>query len=401
MFLGYKSLARGNKATIALMVFIMSLAFVNLIFISGILNGIVMALEKQIRTNLVSDIVIEPQEKPTRKDFIIHAGDLEREIGNLPGVMGTAGSYKLAGTVAYDKEKNGKFKFASTEILGIDPEEQRNMNGVAENIIVGRYLEGLGIGDVLIGADLAGGYGGFEEVTSLDGARVGEKIRITFSNGLEREYTIRGIYKVRFGFADRRVLITKKEAETVLSVYNNASQILVKTDGTVDEDRLLDQIQKIAPNLRVKKWTEYTGAFGGVTQSFNMITLIISVIGLAVAAVTIFILVYVNVVHKRRQIGILKAIGIKQNIIVYSYILQALFYAVSGVVIGTLLIFFALVPYFLKNPLQLPMGDTSLALDNTRVIYSVAGLIAAAFVAGFIPSRRGAKENILKAIWGA
>lgn len=401
LFLGFKSIAKGNRATLALMIFIMSLAFVNLIFISSILNGIVVALMRQVKTNLVSSIVVEPQEDPVKKDFIIHAEELQQRIGQLPGAAKTVRRYQLAGTLAYDKDKNGKFKFASTEILGLDPEAEKGMSEVADNIITGHYLKGLGSGDIILGAELAGGYGGFEELTSLGGVKVGDKVRVRYSNGLEREYTVRGVYKVRFGFADRRALITAKEAESVLSVYNQASQILVKAKSEAEEDDLVERIQNIAPQLRVKKWTEFVGAFGGVTQSFNMITLIISVIGLAVAAITIFILIYVNVVHKRRQIGILKAIGVKQNIIVGSYILQALFYAVSGVIIGALLIFLGLEPYFLAHPLDLPMGKTSLALDSARVTSAVIGLMAAALIAGLIPSWRGAKENILKAIWGA
>lgn len=400
LFLGYKSISRGNRGTLVLMIFILSLAFVNLIFISGILNGIVIALEKQIKTNIVSNIVVEPQEEPVKKDFIIHAHELKDQIERLPGVSKTVAHYGLSGTIAYDKEKNGKFKFSSAEIIGIDPKEERGMSEVSDNIIAGRYLEGLGSGDILIGADLAGGYNGSQELTSLGGVKVGDKVRISFSGGVERDYTVRGIFKVKFGFADRQALITTKEAESVLSVYDNASQILVRVPNEADEDRLIGDIQKIAPNIRVKKWTEYMGEFSGVTQSFNTITLIISAIGLAVAAITIFILIYVNVVHKRRQIGILKAIGIKQEIIVCSYILQALFYAVSGVIIGTLLIFFVLVPYFLENPLPLPMGNTSLALDNARVLYSIVALLISALIAGFVPSWRGAKENILKAIWG-
>lgn len=400
-FLGFKSIVRGNRATLALMIFIMSLAFVNLVFISSILNGIVVALNTQVKTNLVSNVVIEPQEEPVKKESIIRQGEIRRQVESLPGVVATVRRYKLAGTIAYDKEKNGKFKFASGEIIGIDPEEERRMTEIAESIVDGRYLEGLGGGDIVLGSELAGGYGGGEELTSLGGVKVGEKVRITFSNGLVRDYRVRGIFKVNFGFADRQAFITSKEAESVLSVYDNASQILVKTSNDATDNQIIGEIKRIAPNLRVRDWSEYMGGLAGVTSSFDAITLVISAIGLAVAAITIFILIYVNVVHKRRQIGILKAIGIKQNIIIYSYVLQALFYAICGIIIGSILVFYLIAPYFNSHPLDLPIGRTSLALDTMRVIYSVTGLIIAALIAGLLPSWRGARENILQAIWGA
>lgn len=398
-FLALKSIYKGNRATIVLMIFIMSLAFINLVFISSILGGIIVAMNNQVRTNVVSNIVIEPQEEPVKKDFIIHASGLQRQIEQIPGVVATARHYKLAGMIAYDKKKNAKFVYRSAEIVSIDPETEINMSDISSKIIEGRYLEGLGAGDIVIGSEIAGGYGG-DELNSLGGAKVGDKIKITFSNGVMRDYTIRGIFKINFGFADRMAFITTKEAESLLSVYNNASQILVKTDTVYDENRYIEQIRPLAPNLKIKKFNDYMGPLGGVSKSFDIITLMISTIGLAVAAITIFILIYVNAVHKRRQIGILKAIGVNQNIIIYSYIIQALFYAISGIVIGVLLIFYVIAPYFAKHPLDLPVGESSLALNTGRIVQNMVSLLIAAFVAGLIPSRQAAKENILKAIWG-
>lgn len=402
LFLAFKSATRGNKAIVALMIFIMSLAFINLVFISSILNGIVATINNQVKTNVVSDIVIEPQEEPAKEDFITDAKELQRKIENIPGVTATVCHYKLTGSIAYDKEKKGKFKSVPASIIGIDPAQEEQFTEVAQKIVDGRYLEGLEDNDIVLGSELAGGYGGAgDDLTSLGGVKVGDKVKVIFSNGIKRNYKVKGIFKVNFGFVDRQAFIASKEAESVLSVRDSASQILVRTDNDDEESRYVTQIQSIDPNLKLRKWTEYMGGLSSVTESFDMITSVISAIGLVVSAVTIFILIYVNVVHRRRQIGILKAIGIKQDIIVYSYIFQALFYAVSGIIIGSLLIFYLIAPYFEANPLKLPIGETSLALSNSLVMYSIFGLLLASLVAGFVPSWRGARENIIDAIWGS
>lgn len=398
-FLAYKSITRGNKGVLALIILIMALAFVNLVFISSILSGVVDALDKQVVDNLFSNIVIEPQEEPTRKDFIIHPEKLQRQIEDIPGVVATARRYKLGGTMAYDKERKREFISVSGEIIGIDPEQEKQVTGIAQKVIDGQYLEDLRKGDILLGAELAGGYGGTEEYNSLGGAGVGDKVRVTFSNGVVRDYKVKGIFRTQF-MADGLAFITVKEAESVLSVHRRASQILVRIDVTGTEDHYISEIQTLAPNLEIRKWTDYTGELGDVASSFDMIALIVSVVGLAVAAITMFILIYVNVVNRRRQIGILKAIGIKQNIIIYSYVLQSLFYATSGVIIGLLLILYLIAPYFVNNPLPLPVGGVSLSLDSSRLISNIISLLAAALVAGLIPSWRAARENILKAIWG-
>lgn len=400
-FLAFKFIVRGQRSTIILMILILSLSFVNLVFIAGILGGITAALNQQLITNLTSNIVVEPQEEPVKKRLIIHQEELRRHIQQIPGVIATSRHYKLPATLAYDKEKNGNLKFASTEVIGIDPDQEKEFTLVARNLLVGRYLEVLGTDEIILGSDLAGGYGSSQESTSLGGVKVGDKVWVTFSNGVERHYRVKGIYKVWFSFVDRLAFITSREAESAFSVYNDASQILVQVDtARLSEDSGVHQIQAIAPNLKVRKWTELMGEFADVTTAFNMITLVVSAVGLAVAAATIFILIYVHAVNKRRQIGILKAIGIKQSIIVCSYVLQSLFYSFCGVAIGSLLIFYVLAPYFSEHPLKLPIGDTSLVLDPMRIIFSILSVLAAASIAGFIPSWRVAKQNILKAIWG-
>lgn len=401
-FLAFKSIVRGHRFTIALIISILALSFVNLVFITGILNGLTAAIQKQVINNFTSNIVIEPQEEPVKKDFIIHQEDLQRQIEQIPGVITTSRHYKMYGTIAYDKDKNGKLKSVSVEIIGIDPEQEKQITNVSQNMLDGQYLEGLGTGDIILGSELAGGYGGIQQETSLGGVKVGEKVRVTFSNGVTRTFKVKGIHKVNFGFVDRLAFITSKEAESVLSVYNNASQILVKVDTNGQtENAYINQIQTIVPNLIVKKWTDLMGEFFNFTSALDMITYVVSAIGLSVATITIFILIYVNAVNKRRQIGILKAIGIRQNIIIYSYIFQALFYTFSGVIIGVVLISYVLVPFFIKHPLRLPIGDASLSFETIRIIYSILSLLAAGLVGGFVPSWRVSRENILKAIWGA
>jgi len=401
-FLGYKSIVNGHKGTIVLMIFILSLAFVNLVFVASILNGITTTINNQIVNNYVANIVISPQEEPRRKDYIVHTKELRQQIKNLPGVTATVAHYKMIATFAYDKNKDGQFKYGSWEVIGVDPEEEPSVTGILNNIIAGNYLEGLGSGDIVLGSDIAGGYGAVEEFKSLGGARVGEKVRLNFGNGATREYTVRGISKVRFILIDQTAYITAKEAKSILQLSDNrASQILVKIDKTGNEDWYIEKIKEIAPNLKVRKWTEYTSIVGDLTKSFDLIAAMISIIGLAVAAITIFILIYVNAINKRRQIGILKAIGIKENIVIISYILQALFYAISGIVLGSIIMFYFVEPYFIHHPLMFPIGDITLTIKEFQVTQGVFGLLVAAFIAGLIPAWRAARENMLKAIWGA
>lgn len=401
LFLAFKSITKGQRSTIALMIFLLSLSFVNLVFFASILNGFGEATQKQITNNMTSNIVVDPQDEQ-KEAFIANAKEVQRKIERVPGVVATTGRYKLAGTISYEKEKSAEPVIVSSQIAGIDPEKEKNVIDIHKYMVQGEYLEGLGDDGIVLGANLAGGYGESGEFTSLGGVKAGEKVRVTFSNGITRAYTVKGIFKVKFGFVDRLAFVSSSEAESILSLQNNASQILVKTDqdrGT--EDEVVKTVQAAVPDLKVRKWTEVMGDFANITKTLDTVVLIVNAIALAVAAITIFILIYINAINKRRQIGILKAIGIRQDIVIKSYIIQALFFALSGIAIGTVLILYVVAPYFVSHPLKLPLGDVGLALDTRLMTYSALGLFAAGLVGGFIPSWQVARQNILKAIWGA
>jgi ABC-type antimicrobial peptide transport system permease subunit len=121
---------------------------------------------------------------------------------------------------------------------------------------------------------------------------------------------------------------------------------------------------------------------------------------LIVGAITIFIVIYVNAITRRKYIGILKGIGISVNAIKISYVIQALFYAVSGIILSSILLLGYIVPYFDIHPLVLPLGKSSLAIDLAGIMSRAAILTITAFISGFIPAWLVVKQNTLDAILG-
>lgn len=113
-----------------------------------------------------------------------------------------------------------------------------------------------------------------------------------------------------------------------------------------------------------------------------------------------FIVIYINVINKRRQVGILRAIGIRRDVIIGSYLTQAIFYAVVGIVLGGLIFGYGIQPYFELHPLDLPLGEISLAVETSTVNKAVLGLLTAAVLAGLIPVLHITRQGIIQAIWG-
>lgn len=400
LFIAYKTIAKGHKSTVALIILILSLSVFNLLFVSGFLAGFSSGILKSMVDNSTAHIIVMPQEEPTRKPFILNQASVRARIETIPGVIGTTRHYQLGGSFAYDKDKNGEFKSVSAPIIGVTQTEEKKVLSVQENMVSGEFPDNLKADEIVMGANLSGGFG-TQQTADLGGAKVGDKVQVTYANGVMRTYTIKGIFKITMGSISNTAFISAKEAESVLSTYDNASEIMVKVDlGRTTLDEYAKQIGAVAPNLRIEQYTNRLATVGILVKAFNVIAFIVSIISIVVAAITIFVMIYVNAVSKRRQIGILKAIGIKESIIELSYVFQSLFYTFLGIIVGLMIVFFAVIPFLTVRPIPMPFGNASLVYTSVGIFINIASLIFAGTLAGFVPAKIVTREEILKSIWG-
>ncbi len=396
-FLAYTSIKRGNKGTLSMTILIMTLAYVNLVFISSVFGGIVEAINIQSIDNQYSNIVIEP----AIDERYIENTSAIKLISTIPGVVATSSHYVDNVIIKHDESNDGEdIKSGRWPIKSINPSDEAQVTKIHKSIVEGAFLEARDTDKIIIGKEVAGGYGGALDHLSL-GVAVGDEVDVYFSNGITRTYTVKGVFSTKSTSVDQMSFISQKEMESVLQVHNWASEVLVKIEDIGSEDFYVDKIRHIGfQNEDIKTWSELMGFTAGASDSFVMISIILGVIGTIVAGVTIFIIIFVSVVNKRRQIGILKAIGMKEEIIVLSFVIQALFYAIIGVLLGASMILFVVRPYFISNPLDFPIGWVSLKITFNIMRISNISLIAAALIGGFFPAYRGARESILKSIWG-
>jgi putative ABC transport system permease protein len=399
-FIAYKSIIKGNKSMAFLLVFILFLSFFNMLFISGILSGITYSQIQSLKNYLTADIAISPQELPVHKQFILNQNEVRAHIENMPGVIATTRHYLLAGSLVFDKDKNGQYKSVSGAIIGFDPSAEKKVMTYDKLLIAGQFISDTDTDQIVLSSALAGGYG-VVSPNDLGGVKVGDKVSLTYSNGIMKTYTVKGIYNDVMGIFE--TFISAKEAESVLSTYNSASQILVKTDDNYDT--VVDyqsKIKKMYPALKVNNYNELIASFASFLQALDLISVVVGVISVIVAMITLFVLIYVNALNKRRQIGILKAIGIKQSIIINAYIMQSLFYTLCGVTLGSLLVFCVLQPLLIAHPIPLIEGLMNLIVVYSPlvIIISIASFLVAGYLAGRIPAWLVAKQDILQAIWG-
>ncbi len=118
------------------------------------------------------------------------------------------------------------------------------------------------------------------------------------------------------------------------------------------------------------------------------------------ASVTLFIIFFINAILRERYIGILKGVGLDSGTIKCSYVLQSAFYTITSSLIGVLIIYLLLVPYFADNPIDFPFSDGILKVSPAGTALRIAILLLSSLIAGYIPAYLVTKKNTIDSILG-
>ena len=112
-----------------------------------------------------------------------------------------------------------------------------------------------------------------------------------------------------------------------------------------------------------------------IIGTFSMLGNAFSSIGLVVSSITIFIVIFINAITRRKFIGILKGIGISGAAIQISYIFQSFFYAVIGSSIGLAVVYLFLVPFVTAHPINFPFSDGILVAEYGETLFRMLLLV--------------------------
>jgi putative ABC transport system permease protein len=384
----------------------MTLTFLNLIVVSGILVGLIEASTIANRARYSSDILIS---KLDSKDYIQGSSRIEAIARNLPGVESVTSRYvesaKLENGYKTRTRETDRLNSTGGQLAGINPENENAVTGIASLLIDGQYLESGDTDMVMVGKDLLYEYSPIEAAgfQNLKDAKVGSKVRLVV-NGNTREVTIKGVLQAKVGEIDQRIFMIDSQVRQLIGRNDfNVDEIAIKAKPGADL-ALMKQIlidEGAEKTSRVQLWDEAQPKFlKDIKTAFSLLGTIIGSIGLVVASITIFIVIFVNAVTRRKYIGILKGIGVNTTAIEFSYVVQAMFYALIGTIIGAAFVYGFLEPFIQANPIPFPFSDGILVAPVSGTIIRSIVLFIATAIAGYIPARLIIRQNTLDAILG-
>lgn len=405
-FLAYRDIKRANIWTTLLITFVMMLTFLNLIVIRGIMVGLTEGSVQSYRTRYTGDVLVSTLDK---KQYI-EDSHLAVELGQkISFVRALSARYISGGTLEAEYKTQTRRDEGPDQvnavIVGINPENENATTGLSDLLVKGAYLRQDAQNQVLVGVSLLKKYQSAAGTGSgaLKTADVGSVIRLTV-NGIAREVTIVGVLKAKVTNIDSRVFMLDRELRAMMGRDDfNVNEIAIRS-YVPEQDARIKSIflgNAIDTQAKVETWKEAQPQFiRDISATFSLLGDVIGAIGLVVASITIFIVIFVNAITRRKFIGILKGIGINAIAIESSYIFQSLFYAVSGTAAGMGVVYGLIVPYFSGHPINFPFSDGIFVADIGGVLLRTGVLFAATLIAGYFPARIVVKQHTLDAILG-
>jgi len=404
MLLGFWQLKRTNAWTTSLIVFVMALTFLNLVVVSGILIGLVQGSSDSYQRQYSSDILVEKM--PFTK-YISKGNDILFAAKTIKEIEAISVRYLEGATVQSDFTKNIKANEitpqAAATIAGIEPIDEDKATGLSKLVVAGKYFDRSEFNSALIGSGLISEYNPNAILgETLKNVVPGSKIRIVV-NGKFVDLKIKGVVKSKVGEVNRRIYIDRNYFTQLYDrSNNNPNEIAIKIKTGIQLQPIKILLQGVAgENALVQTARESQGSFlKDIETTFSLLGGVIGGIAIMVSSITIFIVIFINALTRKKYIGILKAIGIKNSVVVVSYLAQALFYSIAGIMIGLALLYGLIKPYFDANPIDFPFSDGILAVTAAGVSSRIMILMVATVIAGILPILLIVKKNTLNLILG-
>jgi putative ABC transport system permease protein len=357
-------------------------------------------VENAIKTE-ASHIQIHDTSYMTNPDIKLYFRDADKmksEIESLPKVKSVSNRL-VANSMATTAETG-----AGVQIIGIDPEAEKQVTDLYAKLISGSYFEGTKSKPILIGEKLA---------KKLD-ADVKNKIILHLQSVdgtmVRARFKVVGIYKTSNSqYDETNVFIRKTDLSNLIHIDKTAAhETAIFLHNNEDIDAVTKNLSEKYPNLSVLSWKKIMPEVGLVEGSMDISMYIIMVIILLALCFGIINTMLMAVLERVKEIGMLKAIGMNKlkvfTMIMYETVMISLTGGVVGLGLGYLTIVLTQ-----KTGIDLSMyseGWEALGYDPviyptiepSKLLVVTLMVIATGMIASIYPAIKAIKLNPAEAI---
>lgn len=392
---------RSNRTIIVILM--IGFGVSGLLLMQGLYKGwLVQSIENALRLD-AGHIIIENinfQKDKKLRNRIIESEKLINSIHSIKGVKNIRQRIENEGLAASAKSSFG------VKVVGIDIQKEKEFARFDEYIDQGSYILNPAKSQVLIGVKLA---------KKLN-VKLGGKIVVTIQN-LQKEIIsealrVKGILRTNNPSADKfSVFMGINRARDFFGVKNASSQIHIKTKPDVSLEKPKgDIVPFLSEELKAFTWKEYFPLFIKWDEMLKLFDWISYGVIFVIVALGIFDIVFVSIMERMREFGIMRAVGTPLKKVYTLLIAESMMIGVLGFFLGAAM-GGVLMLYFQIYGLDLSFaakGLESIAMDKILYakmepkffIQAALAVLVSVLLAVIIPLRMLSKISPTEAIRG-
>ena len=209
------------------------------------------------------------------------------------------------------------------------------------------------------------------------------------------------------GSNDKFAFISLELARTLLDAEGRADRLTILLDDEKQtipmRDHLLAKLKAAGFDVEIRTWQELSDFYNQVHGMFDMIFGFIFLIVLTVVLMSVANSMGMTVVERTREIGTLRAIGLKRRGVVRLFTTESMLMTLIGCTVGLLITLGVRWGVNVANITYVPPNSVSpvqllVDMDGGRILITFVLMAIVGTVAAYLPARRASKKPIIDAL---
>lgn len=361
----WRNIWRNRTRSLVIITAIALGVFAGVYTIAFMLGWVNQRIESVINTEISHIQVHQAQYLETYEvhDFIPDVKSLQNEILKNPEVK--AVSSRVIATCMIASAETG----AGVQLVGIDPENEKQVTNLYTKVVDGAYFEGVKSNPIVIGEKLAQKLKVkvrskiVVTITEMDGTITGGAFRVA------------GIYKTaNTAYDEMKAFVKVDDLRNLLKINERAGhEIAILLHENNMEDPVLNKLKSSYPELQILKWTEILPDMKMMTESMNLMMYIFVGIILLALGFGIVNTMLMVILERVKELGMLMAVGMNKVRVFSMIVLETVFLSLTGGIVGIVLALI-LTALTARTGLNLSMWAEGLnSLGYDAIIYPAIG----------------------------
>jgi putative ABC transport system permease protein len=209
------------------------------------------------------------------------------------------------------------------------------------------------------------------------------------------------------GSNDKFVFMPLALAQSLYDIAGGADRLTVLLDDAAQTEpmrlHIQEKLRAAGFDMEIKTWQELSDFYNQVHNMFDMIFGFIFSIVLTVVVMSVANSMGMTVVERTREIGTLRAIGLRRLGVVQLFTAESLMLTLLGCVTGLLLTFGVRYGINVAHISYTPPNSASAVpllvdVDFGRTLFTLILMLVVGTLAAWLPARRAAKQAIIDAL---